>query len=215
MSLEHKPIELPEVATSPYPGRNRDFAESWERVGSWWGDVVAAYEADPGDFVAAYRYLDGHPAFWVFHPEQVTGLPANHCQRLNTEYGFKEAVEVRVHKNLGGQTVVCLEAGYCSLFPDKYGVYHGHDPRIDTHALTFEQAVVSMARKVWDLYGNDRRFCDDEERGKEGVAEPSEAGGRGDSGGSGSVPGESAGGCGHYRWRGSWVGDQRVGGDAE
>jgi hypothetical protein len=219
VSLLHKPIELPRVSTGPYPGRHYDFAESWAGVAGYWGRVVAAYEGEPGNFRLAWHYVNGHPAFWVFHQETLTGLPVDHCQRLNTEYGFHEAVEVGVGSNAAGQAVVWLEAGYCSLFPDEYGTYHGHDPRIDTHALTFEHAVVSLARKMWDLYGNDRRFCDAEEAKRKdaagAVAESGEAGGGSGGGGGGGAAGEPAGGSGHSRWRGSWVGDQRVGGDAE
>ena len=56
---------------------------------------------------------------------------------------------------------VCCETGHVRLFPDEYGnASHWHDPALDGGAVTYKQAIIGCARRVWQEYGNDRRVCD-------------------------------------------------------
>jgi hypothetical protein len=169
-------------------------AEGWKTVQADWLNAVAAYEARPCDFHSAWNYIDQHPAFWTFTPGG-HNRPATHYYRLTTGYG-RSCLDIDVGHVRDGTTEVWLETGCQSLHPDEHGFTKRHDPRLDSGGLTFEKAITALARKIHGLYGNDRRFADEEESRFSGGASGGEPGqGDGVSGGvdRGSVPGKPGG----------------------
>lgn len=139
------------------PGVHRN---AWNARQADWADRVAAYEAQPGDFYSAWMYLNCHPAFWAFDQGGSTEHPSNHISRLEGHVGFDRSIEVwPLHDEESGGIYVTIEAGKRELIV-RDGPEHWHDPDLDTCEPTYEQAVIVLARKVWESYGNDRRVCD-------------------------------------------------------
>lgn len=181
--LAHKDYVLPEVDLSqdqgdpewagesmvPEPGRTTfrwlrapgAYSQMWQGIQDEWRCIVEDYERFPADFGRAWHYVDSHPAFWTFTGPSSSGLPSGHVVLLEHSWGMHRAVDVsvgRVDEDL--PAMVGLEAGRVSLHPDEYGHITCHDYDLDTLEPTYEQAVISLARKVWESYGNDRRICD-------------------------------------------------------
>lgn len=169
--LEHKEIVWPDA---PIDSIHKDI----------WQAHVQYYEEMPGDFFAAWHYVNNHPAFWYF-PQFKDGA----SEFLVTQWGFGglgirtaagksdavqprytapevfPAVAVDVFAD-GGGTYITLEAGRISLYPDTEHVEqntHYHDYELDVSASTYEAAVITLARLIWGKYGNDRRVADKED----------------------------------------------------
>ena len=152
------------------PGVHADYWETCVRNG--WAEIVAAYEADPQDFYAAYRYLDKHPVFWAFKPHpQDTERAVNHVGYQEHEYGITRAIEIYPVKCSGRhrieddeaqntKTELWYEFGPVDLIPGEYGNTHWHDFLLDGGCDTYEEAVTEIAAKVWEHYGNDRAVVD-------------------------------------------------------
>lgn len=183
MNLPHKDIVFPEVDLSGDEGDPRwkgeewprepgeyhhtwirppgTYARSWEYKQEWWAECVTAYEEEPANFLASWRYLNNHPVYWRFHPSS-SEFPANHVSHLETEYGFgSNAIDVQVAQGEDGIRVE-LETGKWALHIAEGEKQHNHwhDYELDCYDPTYEEAVVRLARMVWDRYGNDRRIAD-------------------------------------------------------
>lgn len=166
-----------------FNGLEPDFWKGyWQAcIADEWARIVAEYEASPGDVYCAWTYLDHHPVFWRFTKERRSDYPADHVGRLEHEYamtrGWPEISPHKVNAETGcfeddkpnTKTQWWYEFGPWSLHPDEHGGHVStHDYKLDGGADTYEQAVVDLARKVWENYGNDRRIVDSEEWRKGG-----------------------------------------------
>lgn len=200
MRLEHKPIVFPEVDLSnddadpewngsefiEIPGRSvyrwvsppGVAAAAWKVFQQEWVDIVTRYEADPDDFMNAWYYLDGHPAFWTFRQEfKCEEWPPNHLHRLEHQQGITRCIFITPHKvnpetlaidedeSLNTLTQLWYELGKMDLLPGDHGggvavTSHWHDWQLDGGAGTYEAAIIDIARKVWESYGNDRIIVD-------------------------------------------------------
>lgn len=105
------------------------------------------YRRDPHDFPTAWRFLDGHPAFWVRLPDGI-----------QTNGAMNEAALMWYDTNKDGTPTMSLETGEHVLTDYKDGDTHGfryHDYLLDSDAETFESAVIEMAQKVDHYYDGD------------------------------------------------------------
>lgn len=149
-------------------------AQVWGYTQADWQEAAAAYEAEPESFYASWYYLNNHPVYWRFHPHE--GHPPNSTVFLEHEYGFgSDAINVmvvrvcakcrRIHEEDGPyeeKTEIWLETGKWDMLPGRNhpGHTHWHDTELDCGGDTYEEAVVKLARLVWEKYGNDRRIAD-------------------------------------------------------
>lgn len=148
-------------------------ARVWGYKQEEWKETATAYEAEPDSFYRSWHYLDGHPVYWRFYPRE--GLPANNAVGLQAEYGFgSDAISVFVtrvcnecgmrHKEpeRNTKTEIRLETGKWELFlrGDMKQHVHFHDTELDCGGDTYEEAVIKLARLVWERYGNDRCIAD-------------------------------------------------------
>lgn len=141
-----------------------------------WKEIVLTYEAHPDDVRDAWLYLDCHPVFWRFEEKRRPGYPPLHIGNLKYEHNMLEGwPEITPHRvcpatnaieddeSLNTRLQWWYEFGPWSLYPDGHGVHATHDYQLDGGSDTYEQAVLDVARKVWDNYGNDRQVVDSEE----------------------------------------------------
>jgi hypothetical protein len=101
------------------------------------------YRAHSDDWVAAYQWLDIHPAFW--HRKD---SDAPHWSTSGGMAGRWESV----HRNEDGTAGVMFEHGG-TVFPQ--GTHHYHDTDLDTYSNGLEQAFVDYARKVDEHFNLD------------------------------------------------------------
>lgn len=147
----------------------------WEVVRSQWEETTRAYEVNPDSFYASWHYLNDHPIFWKFLAQaDYGGRPKNHVSFLKTEWGFDgidmmvvltdETGTINKDESLNTRTAIWLEAGKWNLFADEHehgsSHCHWHDIELDCGGATYEEAVIKLARLVWDRYGNDRLIAD-------------------------------------------------------
>jgi hypothetical protein len=154
--LPHKEIEFPDVDAS---GQGDNQVIHWQWIRNQWQQNAIRYESDPGSFCNSWHYLNCHPAFWRFMcPERNQRFSSNHVTYLQYDYGFGSgAIEVDVQ----GDDDVVLEAGQNSLQRNEHGIHEQcHDYDLDTSASSYEEAVIILAWKVWERYGNDRRILE-------------------------------------------------------
>ena len=144
-----------------------------------WQEISEAYEADPDDVLAAWYYLDRHPAFWKFSKNRINReeYPANHVCFLEHEGAMRSGwPDITPHKvnpltrsieedhSLNTELEWWYEFGPSSLEDG----HSWHDYKLDGGASSYEECAIRIARKVWYYYGNDRRVIDSEEwRGKD------------------------------------------------
>jgi len=182
--MKRKPARLPKLETRA-PGktmlggsRSRLYYDLRLYLEQDWEATARAFEANPGSFVSAWRYLDGHPIYWRLLASD-DKLPAWHMAHLEHGYGFSNGgiwVSVtRVNPATGSisedpalntRTEVWLETGEWSWAVDEKRHIscetHYHNYKLDCGGTTYEEAVVEMARNVHRFYGNDRRRCEPE-----------------------------------------------------
>lgn len=102
------------------------------------------------DFYNSYHYLKFHPLFWAKIPSEDPTSPSWHWI---TDGGMGRVVTF-VYKN-AGKTGVALEAeptyrggGELNFISSNY------DYELDSYGDTYEEAVISLAKKVKAKYGN-------------------------------------------------------------
>lgn len=137
-----------------------------------WTDTVKAYETHPDDIYNAWWYIDTHPVFWRFDQQIHEDYPRNHVSRLRHGGALNEGwpdirpymVDPETGKFGDGKLIWEYEFGHWPLHPDDNCGSHipFHDPELDGDAETYEQAIVAIAKKIHDSYGNDRRIVDGE-----------------------------------------------------
>lgn len=102
-----------------------------------------AYEANPTDFLIAYKWLSCHPAFWIVSPKHSFMWEVDNCLSNLSMSVFGDETD--------GSPVVFLEFG---IHTEDY-LRHYHDTRIFATESTFEQAIITMAKKVAATYNLD------------------------------------------------------------
>ncbi len=148
----------------------------WEVVKGAWDETSRAYEVNPDSFHDSWHYLNDHPMFWKFTEHRNSDKPKNHVSMLERDCGFgSNSIDVMVvlvdgtgtineDDSLNTQTEVWLETGKWNLFADDHehsSVHcHWHDIELDCGGPTYEAAVITLARLVWEKYGNDRLIAD-------------------------------------------------------
>jgi len=150
------------------------YRDIWRYVTEDWDEAVRAFQANPCYFTA-WRYIQLHPMFWRFE-EKWPNQQAVDVRNLNHDGGWDGVTTwvMRVDpatgrhsadSGLNTRTEVWLEAGEFA-WPDDLAGGGGdtcpnryHNPDIDAHGATMEEATVAMARNIWRKYGNDRKKC--------------------------------------------------------
>lgn len=135
--------------------------------------LAATYDAHPGDFIAAWAYLQHHPIFhrpsWPHGrgrtisdlTEQELAAPPPF---VNDEDGLRH-LWVHVAREDDGTAVIHLEHGP-HLWPENIppqSHWHtpadglsSHDLRLNVTEDSYEAAIVTLARRVRVFYGHDR-----------------------------------------------------------
>ena len=176
MTLYQRPGERNWTMRPPTPQERR---HNTEQVAAYraeeWSSSVAAYAANPADVLAAWYYLTAHPAFWTYLvPRDLTGVDPREIDeaawaRIEAE-GWLSDSDGLAHLavNLGrseGRLEVRMEHGPV-LWPLDVPARHrtglrvggtpSHDPSLDVAGPTWEEAIVALAKKVRQRYGDDR-----------------------------------------------------------
>jgi hypothetical protein len=139
-----------------------------------WADTVHVFEANPRSFYNAWHYLNNHPVFWTFGEPRDGEIPEVHERNLQHEHGmtFGNGLEVTVHRvdpktdstsedpARNTRTEVWYELSLTHWPTHPHYPHHIHDYEGDGGAKTYEKAIVKAARRVHELYGNDRRILD-------------------------------------------------------
>lgn len=100
--------------------------------------TAKAYLEEPSDFLRAYYFLNGHPAFWT-RPN-----PEKFPFEWSTSTG-NSLISMYPSSDQEGNVVISLEHG-ASYPPERKTRYH--DTRLDTFAPTYEEAIVALAEKT-------------------------------------------------------------------
>lgn len=132
-----------------------------------WRQLVLAYEEDLTDFYSAWRWLNEHPIFYrctrEFHER---GLTANR----GILDGCVEVTPVKVNpvnlKRSEDPTKNTLlqfwvEVFARSLKPEECTI-STHDYECDTGGSSYEEAIVAVAKEIYERHGNDRAALDKE-----------------------------------------------------
>ena len=149
------------------PGHYRGY---WQLcVEEEWDRLTRRYEENPDDVHAAYWYLDSHPVYWEFSGTIHPDWPENHVSRLNhSDAWLRNMIEITPHKvnpdtehtEDDSALNTAVRWWYETGPSDLTGGCRWHDTDLDGGAFTFELAVIEVARKIHDRYGNDRRTAD-------------------------------------------------------
>lgn len=146
------------------------YASYWQLcVVDAWTEKVRRFETDPQDVYAAYWYIDAHPAFWAFHKPLYPDYPDNHVSRLDHGDAWQRGVNliapykvnpVTRHIDEDETLNTQLEWWYEICPRNLAQGWAWHDYTLDGGTATFEGAVLDIARKVHESYGNDRTVID-------------------------------------------------------
>lgn len=116
-----------------------------------WTSIVSDYEDDPANVYLGWLYLGHHPMFWDARVAR-NGGRVEPILDFSSAWGRRQSLEVTMSQDGDGLPVVTLE-----LEPLPW-----HDdtdvPRIQFDGATFETVVIDAARRVHDMFGNDREF---------------------------------------------------------
>lgn len=161
---------FPDAKPHPYSEIQADRIAEWQKI-------VDLYEANPCDYVAAWWYLDCHPAFWQFMKEDATAAERIHERNLMEDGGVRRCVDISVAKvnpitnrveddeALNTKNEVWIELGKWPWPTDAENANTRvpyHDYELDCGGPTFEAAIVRAAHNVATVYGHDRKVCDGE-----------------------------------------------------
>ena len=140
-----------------------------------WAGTVAAYATNPTDVLAAWSYLTAHPIFWSYLvPSDLADADPREVDeaawaRIEAEGWLSDSdglahLDVNLGRS-GGRLEVRMEHGPV-LWPLDVTAQHrtglraggtpSHDPSLDVARPTWEEAIVALAAKVRERYGDDR-----------------------------------------------------------
>lgn len=112
-----------------------------------WSEVTCpAYSENTDDFMAAYDFIDHHPAFWISYdlPQKSIRMPMWETQ------GNAQYLDVRPVKR-DGEVVFHMVHGMADNSRKKHTV----DERLRVKAASYEEAVIAVARMVDAVYAPD------------------------------------------------------------
>lgn len=182
MTLEHKPIEMPEISTEPiendFAGLSSellrrsvsDYPRQQRYRTKRWAQIVEQFEQEPDDLYRAWSYISEHP---LFYASRQPGSSTPHEKYLVTGRAHWEGMEVSVvqvdpktgrissDKSRNTQTRVWYEV-FPTMWPALSNTSRAHDWKLDNGGSSWEECVVQLAREIHKLYGNDRRIFDKE-----------------------------------------------------
>lgn len=194
---KRKRIVMPRIGTDDYPegckwhslwNERRDgplYAHIHDHREGEWFETARAYEDDPRNFGAAWRYLDGHPMFYKFREVNNETPLADLIQERNLERAgaWWQRIDFHVSRwcdrgracyhidddcGHSGVDVCWIEAGEWGwpkaadpAYPHEpqHGLHAYHDYRLDVYGVSYEDCTIQLAYLVWKHYGNDRRAC--------------------------------------------------------
>jgi len=146
------------------------YAEYWRLcVVESWEQQVARYEADHFDVYNAYWYIDGHPVFWKFTRNVYKDYPKNHVSNLIHEGAMRSGwPEITPHKvnpetrriEEDEEKNTVIEWWYEFGPTDLFGGMTSHDYELDGGTASYDAAVIEIAFKIHEYYGNDRALVD-------------------------------------------------------
>jgi hypothetical protein len=140
-----------------------------------WARTVAQYAANPADVLTAWHYLTAHPVFWTYLvPSDLADIDPREVDeatwaRIEAEGWLSDSdglacLDVSPGHS-GGRLEVRAEHGPV-LWPMDVPAQHraglqvggtpSHDPSLDVAEPTWEEAIVALAAKVRQRYGDDR-----------------------------------------------------------
>jgi len=143
---EHKGFHT--VMIGPVDTRALDFAHFYQ-----WLKEARAWIENQDDFMAAYGFLEGHPAFWK------RSRPEEYPNQWSTDEGVSTIWSSPSYRK-DGSIVMMMETG-SMVAPERTRRYH--DLRLDTYEDTYEKGIVATAKKVhkfFDLDGSARPDVD-------------------------------------------------------
>jgi len=147
------------VMIGPLDNRGLDFAHFYQ-----WLKEARQWIENQDDFMAAYGFLEGHPAFWK-RPR-----PEEYPNQWSTDEGVSTIWSSPSYRN-DGSIVMMMETGAMKA-PARQHRYH--DLRLDTYEDTYELGIIATAKKVhqfFDLDGSERPDVDYEKSELELVLE--------------------------------------------
>jgi hypothetical protein len=143
----------------PVDTRGLDFAHFYH-----WLKEARHWIENPDDFMAAYGFLEGHPAFWK-RPR-----PETHPNEWTTDDGVSTIWSSPTRRE-DGSIVMMMETG--SMVPPERK-HRYHDLRLDTYEDTYEKGIIATAKLVHkfnDLDGSERPDVDYEKSELEVILE--------------------------------------------
>jgi hypothetical protein len=170
-----KPIVWPEIPCEGVIDLNLG---SKEREKTRWGDIqamredrwrqiVLAYEEKPEDFWVAWHWLNEHPLFYQCHRDfHERGLVENRgildgCVEVIPVKFNPETGRVSEDATKNTRMEFWVEVFPRAMRPSRSGISLHDHPR-DTGGDTYEQAIINVAKKIYDHHGNDRATLDEE-----------------------------------------------------
>jgi hypothetical protein len=209
--LEHKQIDLPSIPWKMDKSEkrwHRKFNEDFLRVAKptllylqlqeiredAWRRTVLTFEANPGNLHNAWQYLSSHPVFWTF-TARPGERPVVHEKNLEHDYGMLDNIGVQIQParvdpatgeksddpKLNTRTMFWYELSLTYWPTHENYMQRLHAYLCDGGAATYDKTVIKAAKRVHELYGNDRRILDAEMAPRpdaadaEGTAVPAEA----------------------------------------
>lgn len=115
---------------------------------SWLNHTVRDYLETPQDFLAAYSFLDHHPAFW--HQPR----PEQYPHQWQTDSAISK-MWIAPTSNAKGELVFMMECG--ATVPGTN--HHYHDLKLDVYAPSYNDAIIQTAalvHKFFDVDGSER-----------------------------------------------------------
>jgi hypothetical protein len=166
MNELRKPITWPEIPRDGqtsgilgWPTLYQDLAVMRE---DRWTKWCRLYEETPEDFYIAWYWVEHHPVFW-YH-----GRHGPHESTLCSDRGVDEGLEFRpakvnpknlkISKTKAKNTLlqIWVEVFPTSMSPGSLNTNRLHDTDCDTGAGTYEEAVIAVAKEIYEHHGNDR-----------------------------------------------------------
>lgn len=147
------------VMIGPVDHHGLDFAHYYQ-----WLKEARHWIENQDDFMAAYGFLSGHPAFWK------RSRPEEYPNQWSTDEGVS-TIWSYPQRRKDGSIVMMMETG-SMVAPERRTRYH--DLRLDTYEDTYERGIVATAKKVhqfFELDGSERPDVDYEKSELELVLE--------------------------------------------
>jgi hypothetical protein len=132
----------------PVDTRALDFAHFYQ-----WLKEAREWIENQDDFMAAYGFLQGHPAFWK------RSRPEEYPNQWSTDEGVSTIWSYPSYRK-DGSIVMMMETG-SMVSPERSRRYH--DLRLDTYEDTYEKGIIATAKKVhkfFELDGSERSDVD-------------------------------------------------------